>query len=206
MRRPSRRDLAAGFAASALALMAWSAAAAPPPPAPPEMALGSPRAPVTVIEYASVGCPHCGVWAREVFPAFKAKYVDTGRVRFVFHELLTGDPALAAAGFLLARCVQPSKYFQVVDAIFADQDRIAAEGPAGQLLQIAKNAGLTEAQYSACLADEAALDALNARTEKDAQDHGVTGTPTFFVGGEKLPGEQSLAALDAAIARAAPKH
>jgi protein-disulfide isomerase len=170
------------------------------------MALGSPKAPVTVIEYASVGCPHCGVWAREVFPVFKAKYVDTGRVRFVFHELLTGDPALAAAGFLLARCVAPTKYFQVVDAIFADQDRIAAEGPAGQLLQIAKTAGLSEAQYSACLADEAALDALNARTEKDARDHGVTGTPTFFVGGEKLTGEQSLAALDAAIAHAAPKH
>src|SRR5665213_1004091 len=89
----------------------------------PDMALGSLRAPVTVIEYASVGCPHCAVWARTVFPAFKKKYINTGKVRFVFREMLTGDPALAAAGFLVARCAAPAKYFQVVDAIFADQDQ-----------------------------------------------------------------------------------
>ena len=197
-----RRKVLSGLA---LPLLAWAlmagGAQAASPAAGTDMALGNPRARVTVIEYASVGCPHCAVWARTVFPAFKKKYVDTGKVRFVLREMLTGDPALAAAGFLTARCATPSKYFQVVDAIFADQEEIARRG-APALLQIAKAAGLSEAQFVACLKDEAALKALTERTESDAREHGVNGTPTFFVGGLKLENEQSLAELDAAIARA----
>ena len=166
------------------------------------MALGNPRAKVTVIEYASVGCSHCAVWAREVYPAFKAKYLATGQVRFVFHEMLTGEPTLAAAGFLTARCAGPKKYFQVIDAVFAKQDAIVKDTGAGILKEIAKTAGLSEARFDACLKDEAALQALDDRTQNDAHEHGVTGTPTFFVNGRKLEGEQSLADLDAAIAGA----
>ena len=164
-----------------------------------DMALGSPKAKVTVVEYASVGCPHCAVWARTVFPQFKKAQIDTGRVRFVFREMLTGDSALAAAGFLTARCAGPKKYFQVVDAVFAQQEQIE-HGGAAVLAVIAKDAGLNDKQLEACLADEAALKALTERTTKDAKDHGVTGTPTFLVQGRKLEGDQSLAQLQAAIA------
>lgn len=172
-------------------------------PAAPNMALGNPKARVTVIEYASVGCSHCAVWAREVFPAFKAKYIATGKARFEFHEMLTGEPTLAAAGFLTARCVDPSRYFQVIDAVFARQDDIIKEQGLGILTDIAKDAGLGGDRFTACLKDEAALNALDDRTKRDAKDHGVRGTPTFFVGGKKLEGEQSLSQLDAAIAGAA---
>ena len=166
------------------------------------MVLGNAKARVTVIEYASVGCSHCAVWAREVFPAFKAKYIATGKVRFEFHEMLTGEPTLAAAGFLTARCVDPKRYFQVIDAVFARQDDIIKEQGLGILTGLAKDAGLGQARFLTCLKDEAALNALDDRTKRDAQDHGVSGTPTFFVGGKKLEGEQSLSQLDAAIARA----
>ena len=166
-----------------------------------DMALGAATAPVTVIEYASVGCPHCGVWAREVFPTFRQKYVDTGKVRFVFREMLYGNANLAAAGFLTARCAGRAKYFQVVDGIFTAQDQIGREGmPA--LLRVAKDAGLSQAQVTACLTDKTALAALQARTDRYAQRDKISGTPTFVVSGRKLVGDQSLAELDAAIAGA----
>jgi protein-disulfide isomerase len=156
---------------------------------------------VTVIEYASVGCPHCAVWANEVFPGFRAKYVDTGKVRFVFREMLTGNGALAAAGFLTARCATPDRYFQVVDDVFAQQAAIGREGVEA-LVRIAEHAGVTRERFEACLKDEAALKALNERTLADATAHNITGTPTFFVGDQRLDGEQTLEDLDAAIAKA----
>ena len=201
MSRGVRQNLSA-LSAVALALAIGGARAAPAP-ASPNMALGNPRARVTVIEFASVGCSHCAVWAREVFPAFKAKYIATGKVRFEFHEMLTGEPTLAAAGFLTARCVDPKRYFQVIDAVFARQDDIVKERGLGILTGIAKDAGLSQDRFTACLKDEAALNALDDRTQRDAQAHGVTGTPTFFIGGRKLEGEQSLGQLEAAIAAAA---
>ncbi len=171
------------------------------------MSLGNPRAPVTVVEYASVGCPHCGVWAREVFPAFEKKYVDTGKVRFVLREMLTGDPTLAAAGFLLARCAGPARYFQVVDAVFDAQPRIALDGAAQpSLLRIAKQEGMTEAQFNACISDPTALKALQDRSDSYAEADKVNGTPTFIVGDRMMEGDQTLEALDAAIAAATPAH
>ena len=184
-------------------LLTAAAPAAPPTITDPDgvMVLGFPRAPVTVTEYASVGCPHCAHWAETVYPAFKAKYIDTGKVKFAFHEMLTGDAPLAAAGFLIARCADPSKYFQVVDQVFAEQNEIAAKG-APALLVVAQAAGVTEDRFKACLSDEAALKALGERTEADARAHHVLGTPTFFVDGVKLDGGETLAEFDAAIARA----
>lgn len=172
-----------------------------PAAGPDARSLGNPRARVTVIEYASVGCPHCAVWANSVFPEFRAKYIDTGYVRFEFHEMLTGNPALAAAGFLTARCAPPGKYFQVVDDVFAQQTQIGDKGIEA-LEQIGEHAGLTREQFNACLQDHAALDTLQKRTQDDAAAHGVTGTPTFIIGDQKLDGEQSLEALAAAISRA----
>jgi protein-disulfide isomerase len=170
-----------------------------------EMSLGDPKAPVTVVEYASLGCSHCGVWAREVFPRLKQRYIDTGRVRFVLREMLTGDPAVAAAGFLTARCAPRDKYFQVVDDLFAAQPRVEREGddmPA--LLDAAARAGLTKAQVSACLGDHAALAALQARAEANASENHVDGTPEFDVAGKRFKGETSLAVLASAIDAARP--
>src|SRR5208282_4110607 len=109
-------------------------------------------------------CPHCARFNDEVFPAFKAKYIDTGKVHYIAREALTGDPAIAAAGFLTARCAGKDKYFQVVDAIYHGQEEMARTGQPHQvLLNIAKSAGMTEAQFDACIKDENALNALTAR-------------------------------------------
>ncbi len=190
----------------AVGLPAAAATAAAPAPATPQqaleaMSLGNPHAPVTVVEYASVGCPHCAVWANTVFPELRSKYINSGNVRFEFHEMLTGNPALAAAGFLTARCATPDKYFQVVDDVFAQQDEIGRVGIEA-LEKIGEHAGLTREKFTACLQNPTALAALQERTFNDAKAHGVTGTPTFFVGAQKLDGEQTLEALDAAIAHA----
>jgi protein-disulfide isomerase len=185
--------------------LAPAAQAATPPPA--EMSLGAPKAPVTVIEYASIGCPHCGAWSRDVYPAFKKRFIDTGRVRFVLREMLTGDSAVAAAGWLTARCAGPTKYFQVVEGLFAAQPRMEADGddlPA--ILDVAAQAGLSKAQVSDCLSDHAALAALEARADTAFQQDHIEATPTFVIAGQKLEGEQSLESLAAAIEAASHRR
>ena len=162
--------------------------------------LGKVGAPVTVIEYGSVACSHCAAWDKEVFPAFKAKYIDTGKVRYVFRELLTGDPNLAAAGFVTARCAPPSKYFDVVHAIMAQQEEIyRGRQLKPPLVAIAKSVGLSEEALDACLDDPKASDAVNARSNLNAAMDNVDSTPAFIVNGVKLVGEQTLEALDKAI-------
>ena len=169
-----------------------------------DMSMGSPTAKVTMVEYASVSCPHCARFDMEVFPAFKTKYIDTGQVRYVAREALTGDPAIAAAGFLTARCAGKDKYFQVVDAIYHSQQEMFTTGqPHAVLLNIARSAGLTDTQFENCIKDETALNALNARWEKYVREDKINGTPTFVINGKVYDkGEMSLAELDAAVAEA----
>src|SRR6202012_5343121 len=204
MARLSRRLV---IAAATLALLAGSnkSGAALGAPGPDDMALGNPDAKVLVAEYASVACPHCAVFNNEVFPAFKAKYIDTGKVHYVLHEMLVGGQAeqsMAAAGFLLARCAGKDKYFAVNDEIFHAQTAMFTSGDLrGGLLKIAQSMGMNEQQFNSCISDQAALKALNARVEAAAKS-GVDSTPTFIVNGNKLVGEQSLAELDKAIAAA----
>ena len=172
-----------------------------------DMTLGNPKAKITVVEYASVACPHCARWNADVFPAFKAKYIDSGKINYVARESLTGEPRLAAAGFMVARCAGKDKYFQVVDALYRAQERIYNSGDIrGELQSIAQAAGLNEAQFNACVNDEKALKTLNDRIERTSKQDQITGTPTFIVNGKKVGGEdggeQPLTALDAAIAAA----
>ena len=173
-----------------------------------EMSLGKAAAPVTVVEYASLGCPHCAVWSREVFPEFKRRYIDSGRVRFVLREMLTGDSAVAAAGFLTARCAGPAHYFQVVEELFADEPRMERDGDdLPSLLDAAARAGLSRSQVANCLSDHAALAALQARTDANAKLD-AEGTPAFDIAGKRFSGETSRATLAAAIdaARARRAH
>ena len=172
---------------------------------PDDMSLGNKDAKVTVVEYASVGCPICGRWDQEVFPAFKAKYIDSGKVHYVFREMLVGggsEVTVASAGFLLARCAGKDKYFQVNEAIFASQPGVF-ETPRETLLDIAKSVGMNEEQFNRCVTDEAAIKALNERVEKNAKAHDINATPTFEINGRKMePGYHALAEIDAAIENA----
>jgi protein-disulfide isomerase len=188
--------------AAALALMAAPALADAPPP-PEDMAMGNPHAPVTVVEYASASCPHCARFNNEIFPAFKKKYVDTGKVRYVLKEFLTQPVEIAAAGFLLARCAGPTGYFPTLDRFFRAQNEIYTTGDAhGVIVRVGAQSGLSAEQVDACLSDQAALKALNDRVDKHAEQDKVDSTPTFDINGKRLADldhEVTLADLDAAI-------
>ena len=173
-----------------------------------DMTLGDSKAPVTVIEYASLSCPHCAAFNNDVFPAFKAKYIDTGKVRWVAREALTADPALAAAGFLTARCAGKDKYFQVADAIYHvpayhEEGDATAFDPHAALLAIARGAGLTDAKFEACVRDPDARKALEDRWNRYVTDNKINSTPTFVINGKVYEkGAMSLAEMDQAIAQA----
>lgn len=193
----------AAAAAAVTAAPAW-AAQAPWPAAPGDMSLGDPKARVHVVEYLSLTCPHCAHFNETVFPAFKARYVDKGRVYYTLRELLTPPENVAAAGFLMARCAGPAKYFAVVDQVLRSQARWTREPIRPIFLEIAKQNGLTEAQLEACLVDALALAALDARIAHAVDIDRVNSTPAFFINGERMGGESvpTLAELSAAVARA----
>jgi protein-disulfide isomerase len=165
-----------------------------------DMSLGNSAAKVTVIEYASASCPHCARFNNEVFPAFKAQFIDTGKVHYVFREFLTPPTEVAAAGFLMARCAGKDKYFSVLDAIYRGQEAMYQSGDfRGALLKIAESSGMTEPQFTACISDDAAIKALNDRVDTYVKRDHISGTPTFMVNGKVLDGEQSLTSLATAI-------
>ena len=172
-----------------------------------DMSLGNPQAKVTVIEYASVACPVCADFNNTTFDAFKKKYIDTGKIHYVFREALTGNPALAGSGFLLARCAGKDNYFKVTDAIFRAQDQMYQPGSEDlkpgvaheMLSRIAQQVGMNDDQLNKCLTDTSAVNALNDRVIKYSKQDSVDATPTFIVNGKKLVGDETLAQLDAAI-------
>ncbi len=173
-----------------------------------EMSMGDPKAKVTVIEYASVACPICAEVNNTVFPEFKKKYIDTNKVHYVFREALTGNPSLAVAGFLLARCAGKDKYFQVTDAVFRAQEQIYEPGSENMrpqvghdiLLNIGKSVGVSEQQFNTCMNDEKSITALQDRVERLSKQYDVNATPTFVINGKVMNrGAMSLAELDAAI-------
>jgi protein-disulfide isomerase len=168
-------------------------------PAEGDMTLGAPEgAKVTVVEYASVTCSGCAAWNEEVWPQFKARYVDTGKVRYVFREFPTPPQDVAVAGFLLARCAGEDRYFHVIDQIMRSLPELhSGTPPRDILLRTAREAGLSEAQFQTCIADPAGVAALEKRI-KAAQEAGVTGTPTFMINGEVVA-DRSLDGLSQRI-------
>jgi protein-disulfide isomerase len=151
-----------------------------------DMSLGKADAPVTVIEYASPTCPHCAAFNAETFPAFKAKYVDTGKAKYVLREaLIHGEPD--AAGYLLARCVPADKYFIVVDQLMRSQKEFFETGDVrAWTMRVGQGAGLSEKQIQDCLGDEKKIQAMSERYQKEMKEYDVQGTPTFIINGKKV--------------------
>lgn len=152
-------------------------------------AIGNPDANVTVVEYASVVCGACAAWHEGVYTEFKKQYIDTGKVRFIFREFPTSPESLARTGFLIANCADEKKFFENISLQFKRQKQIFKAAGNGTVRQeyvnIAKSAGLSEEDFLACLTNEEE----NARYDAVVQggiDAGVTGTPAFFVNGEKI--------------------
>jgi protein-disulfide isomerase len=156
----------------------------------PEMAIGKPDAPVTIIEYSSLSCPHCAAFHKDVFPALKSEYIDTGKVRFVMREFPLNEPALGGA--VIARCLEPSRYFAFTSLLFAKQEDWAFQKDAFTPLKaLAKQAGMTGEEFDKCINDESLQQKVLA-VRDEGQKKGVNATPSFFVNGTLLKGTPAI--------------
>jgi protein-disulfide isomerase len=161
----------------------------------PDIAVGSATAPVNIIEYASMTCVHCAAFHEETWPKLKAKYVDTGKVRFVLREFPL-DP-LATAGFMLARCVGPEKRNAIVDLLYTQQKSWAfVDKPIEALAALVKQAGISQADFEACLKNQSLYDQVNQTRDDASKKFQIHATPTFFVNGREMSGEQPIEDFD----------
>lgn len=183
------------FAGEAFAQNATAALVAKPVSL-PDMALGPANAPVNITEYASMSCPHCAAFEQNVFPMLRSKYIDTGKVRFMFREFPLDIKAAAAS--MLARCIandDAEKFFGAIEMLFKQQDLLMAETK-DTLKLVGKQSGLNEQAVETCVKDQAMLDKLSA-DQKFAYDVlKVDATPTFFINGEMLKGAMSFEELE----------
>ena len=151
----------------------------------PDLAIGKPDAPVTIVEYASMTCPHCANFHNNILPALKEKYIDTGKVRLVFREFLLDERGARAA--MVARCAGGDRTLPLISVLFSKQDEWAqTRGDfLGKLFTYAQQAGFTKESFDRCQGNEKLFKDLLAMRERGAS-FGVSATPTFFVNGKKL--------------------
>ena len=195
-----RQILAAALAVAALPRLAL----AQQTPAVPDMTMGDPKAPVTLIEYAMFTCPHCAAFMKDVFPTLKADYIDTGKVKLVFREVYFNKPSLWAA--MIARCAPADRYFGIADLLFSTQNNWITVTDEGQMVEklksIGRQAGMSDKQMDACLNDRSLAEGLVAAYQKNDQADGIDATPTFLINGEKvdnIPWDELKTKLDAAL-------
>ena len=162
-----------------------------------EQALGDPKAPVTMIEYASMTCPHCAQFHATTFPKLKEKYVDTGKVYFIFREFPLEK--VAAGAFVLARCAGKDQFFPMVDLLFETQRKWAVTRPLGPMFSVLKQTGFTKEKFDGCLKNQELLDGIDwvkTRGEKFK----IRSTPSFFINGKLHPGALTIEQIDKLIA------
>ncbi|MDU8942444.1 DsbA family protein [Ovoidimarina sediminis] len=155
-----------------------------------EMTLGNPDAPVTVVEYASFTCPHCGAFHANEFKRMKAEYIDTGKINFIYREVYFDRYGLWAG--MLARCGGEERYFGIADLLYQNQREWLASGDpagiAGELRRLGRTAGLEEEAITACLSDADMAQAMVAVYQENATADDVSSTPSFLINGEKVSG------------------
>lgn len=176
-----------------------------------DMSIGDENAMITVIEYASVTCPHCANFHQTVFPDIKKNYIDTGKVRFIFREFPTSPAELSIVGSMLARCAADkggeNAFFLVLDSLFKTQRTwIFGDSPRNELVKIASQAGMTEADFDACVGRQELLDLINENVKEGSNKYGVNSTPSFILDGALRhfsSTEDFSKALDEALEKAA---
>jgi len=172
-------------------------------PAVTERVLGDPDAPVTIIEYSSLTCPHCAAFHTDTLPALKERYIETGQAKLVYRDFPLDQTALEAA--VIAHCAGEDRYFAFLEAIFASQERWArSANPTEALIQLAGLGGMPRDQAEACLADEAMLDAvLQLRLDGQAE-FDIASTPSFIINGQMVSGNRSVDEFATVIEAALP--
>jgi protein-disulfide isomerase len=170
-----------------------------------DIVLGKPDAPITIVEYASMTCPHCAQFHTAVLPQLKTKYIDYGQAKLILREFpLDG---LAVAAFMLARCAGPGRYYPMVGALFETQGTWAVPGAEGKekLLVIARQAGFSKEKFDQCLADKELFNKIVAVRQRANEKFQVDSTPSFFVNGKRMKGDHQLKDFDEALAAAGAK-
>lgn len=171
---------------------------------PQDRILGSPKAPITIIEYASLSCPHCAHFENEVLPEIEKKWIDTGKAKLVMRDFPLNPPALAAE--IVARCMPPQRYYPLVKTMFQNQEEwVKEQGWRDALQHLLEFAGISKAKFNACLADKALENRVLGSRLVASRQLGVDATPTFFINGQKFEGEPSVAGFDRALAQSARK-
>lgn len=166
--------------------------------------LGQAGAPVTIQEYASLGCPHCAHFHQETLPQIKKDYIDTGKVKLIFNDFPLGTPALAAS--MIARCAGPDRYLGFVDIFFRAQAQWSrADNPLAALKKIARFGGLSGDDVEACLKQQNLIDHIQKTAGAASEEHGINSTPSFLVNGEMISGSQPYATFKDAIDKALEK-
>ena len=167
-----------------------------------DIILGKPDAPITIVEYASMTCPHCAQFHTAVLPQLNTKYIDNGQAKLILREFpLDG---LAVAAFMLARCAGPDRYYPMVGALFETQDTWAVPGAEGKdkLLVIARQAGFSKEKFDQCLADKELFNKIVAVRQRANEKFQVDSTPSFFVNGKRMKGDHQLKDFDVALGEA----
>ena len=165
---------------------------------PQEQILGDPQAPVTIIEYASLTCPHCAQFHTEVLPELKERYIVPGKVRMIYRDFPLDQRALTAAA--LAHCAGPDRYFSFLDVLFQTQASWAqADDHVAALKRLGKLGGLSDEQMDACLADEELTDGILRIRLEGQNQHQIASTPTLVIDGKTYAGARDIEELGAVI-------
>ncbi|MEZ5931110.1 MAG: DsbA family protein [Alphaproteobacteria bacterium] len=159
-----------------------------------ERSIGSADAPVTIIEYSSLSCPHCAAFHKDVLPDLKERYIDSGKVRMIFRDFPLNEPAVDAA--VLAHCAGPDRYVGFLDVLFQTQESWSqASDTRAALKQLGKLGGLSDGEMDACFADESMVDDILQSRLEGQNEHKVQSTPTFVIDGETYAGSRDIEAF-----------
>ena len=170
--------------------------------------VGDPNAPVTMVEYSSLGCPHCADFHAKTLPQIKKSYIDTGKVKLIIRDFPLNGPAYAAA--MMARCTKPERREQFIEVLFANQDSwVTAQDPKSALARIGKLGGMSQEEFDRCTSDQALFEGIQKLQLEAQQKYDVNATPTFIImksqssDGEKIEGAQPYEVFEKAFAKAA---
>jgi protein-disulfide isomerase len=163
-----------------------------------DMVMGSPTAPATIIEYASLTCPHCANFATNTFPQLKSAYIDKGLVKYIYRDFPLDRMALQASK--LARCLGPERYFAFIDVLFSQQQNWTRSDDPNQIIEnlkrLARLGGMSETAADACLKDSAVENAVLQQSMNGEREFKVNATPTIIINGRKYSGDLSFEELD----------